>query len=166
MLRMTSASVLVLVFGAAAAAADDKTVGPEPLVYTAQMDKEVLNLRQLRYRLVPFTEKVVVLMNGVMVEKVVTVTKIVPEMTDQRIKAEEVKAYTPDGKMVEAKDLAERLKKEVTVLVSADGNKLDPAHLQIVKEGTLILLIPPGTLHSAGAAPKPEKLPEVKPELR
>src|SRR5713226_7701364 len=58
MLRMTSASVLVLVLGAVAAAADDKPVGPQPLVYTARMDKEALNLSQFRYKVVP-VQKVV-----------------------------------------------------------------------------------------------------------
>jgi RNA polymerase sigma factor (sigma-70 family) len=40
-------------------------------------------------------------------------------------------------------DLARRLKKETLVLISADGQRVDPLHLRLFKEDTLLFIIPP-----------------------
>jgi hypothetical protein len=51
-----------------------------------------------------------------------------------------VPAYDTAGKRIDAKQLAQLLEKETPVLVSADGKIVDPFHLQVVKEGTVILV--------------------------
>jgi hypothetical protein len=55
----------------------------------------------------------------------------------------EVWAYRTDGTLVGNKALARLLENPVKVLVSADGNKVHPAHLRGVKRGTLILVLSP-----------------------
>src|SRR5262249_25048441 len=52
-----------------------------------------------------------------------------------------VHAYGVDGKRIETKSVEERLKKEIPVLVSANGQPVDPFHLLLIKEGTLILVL-------------------------
>jgi RNA polymerase sigma factor (sigma-70 family) len=52
-----------------------------------------------------------------------------------------VQAYGVDGKRIETKSVEERLKKEIPVLVSANGQPVDPFHLQLIKEGTLVLVL-------------------------
>lgn len=47
-----------------------------------------------------------------------------------------------DGKQLDAMELVERLTKEHHVLLSADIAKVDPLYLEIVKAGTLILVLP------------------------
>jgi hypothetical protein len=52
-----------------------------------------------------------------------------------------VQAYGVDGKRIETKSVEERLKKEIPVLVSANGQPVDTFHLQLIKEGTLVLVL-------------------------
>jgi RNA polymerase sigma factor (sigma-70 family) len=51
-----------------------------------------------------------------------------------------VHVYGTDGKEIEEAVWAKRLKKEIPVLVSADGQPVDRRHLRLVKEGTLVLV--------------------------
>jgi hypothetical protein len=51
--------------------------------------------------------------------------------------------YALDGKRLDVKELPERFRKETPVLVSQDGKMVDPFHLQLIKEGTLIVAPPP-----------------------
>jgi hypothetical protein len=61
----------------------------------------------------------------------------------RRFAPEEVRAFGTDGKRLERKTLLARLsKEEVPVLVSSDGREVDPFHLQLIKEGTVILVLP------------------------
>jgi RNA polymerase sigma factor (sigma-70 family) len=64
------------------------------------------------------------------------------------------------GKPVAAKTLRQLLRKEKPVLASADGKAVDPLHLRLVKDGTLILILPV----PRGKAAPPVPLPEVVPQ--
>jgi hypothetical protein len=72
----------------------------------------------------------------------------------QEFDAAKVEAYDTSGKPVEAKKVAELLTKETPVLVSADGQKVDPFHLRVIKRGTLVLVVP-----------QPETPPPAEPPL-
>jgi hypothetical protein len=63
------------------------------------------------------------------------------------VQFKELQAYGVDGKKIETSSVAERLKKEIAVLVSADGQQVDPFHLQLIKEGTLVLVLPSEAVH-------------------
>lgn len=52
-----------------------------------------------------------------------------------------VHGYGIDGKRIEVKSIAERLKREIPVLVSMDGKPVDPFYLQLIKEGALVLVL-------------------------
>jgi hypothetical protein len=60
----------------------------------------------------------------------------------QRWDAADVRAFGVDGKRLDAETLAGRLREETAILVSADGKDVDPFHLQLTKEGTVILVLP------------------------
>jgi hypothetical protein len=62
--------------------------------------------------------------------------------------AAEVEAYEAYEGPVGRKKLAELLARETPVLVSSDGQKVDPFHMQVVKRGTLVLVV-----SQPGAAP-------------
>jgi hypothetical protein len=75
----------------------------------------------------------------------------------------DVKAFSVDGKPIERKKLRGLLKKETAVLVSADGKEIDPFYLQMIKEGTIILLVQPVIHPPAVAEPPPPVEPPAPP---
>lgn len=60
------------------------------------------------------------------------------------VPANVVKAYGTDGKEIAADRLAAALEKDRQVLVSADGQKVDPFHLKLIKDDTIVLVTPTG----------------------
>jgi hypothetical protein len=69
---------------------------------------------------------------------------------------EQVKAYDTRGRVVEHKTLPGLLKGETVVLVSADGKRVDPFYLRLVKEGTLVFVLP---VSSPPRPPRPVTAP-------
>ncbi|HKB40998.1 MAG TPA: hypothetical protein VKD72_31515 [Gemmataceae bacterium] len=63
------------------------------------------------------------------------------------------RAFDRSGKEVDAKRLAELLKKPAVVLLSSDGKPVDPFYMRTIKEGTLTLV--------AAVGAKPAALPPV-----
>lgn len=66
----------------------------------------------------------------------------------------DVTAYSPTGKKIDVNKLAELLKEEIVVLISSDGNKVDPFYLQVVKPESLILVLPAAPIQLPGPQPK------------
>jgi len=106
------------------------------------------------------TEKRVVVVGAKAVEQTVQVTVFRPVQQTQRIKTEGVKVYTAGGKDVAVKDLAEKLKTPTIVLVTFDGNKVDPFYLKIIKPDILVIVAPSPTPQAIGEPIPP--LPEPK----
>ncbi|HKB36762.1 MAG TPA: hypothetical protein VKD72_09925 [Gemmataceae bacterium] len=79
--------------------------------------------------------------------KVKTVSVMV---TTAELPARNVEAYTADGRAINAEKLRTLLAKERTVLVAMDGKKLDPFHLQLYKDDTIVLVPPANTLNMGG----------------
>lgn len=73
-----------------------------------------------------------------------TETALVPVVSfrTQKYALKDVQVFDTQGKPVDAKKLPELLRERVPALVSADGNKVDPLHLRIVKDDTLVLVVP------------------------
>jgi RNA polymerase sigma factor (sigma-70 family) len=53
-----------------------------------------------------------------------------------------IRVYDTKGQAVDAKELPKRLKGETLVLISADGRPVDPLHLRLYKEDTLVFVLP------------------------
>jgi hypothetical protein len=71
-----------------------------------------------------------------------------------------VRGFGTDGRRIETNAIAERLKKEIPVLVSANGQPVDPFHLQLIKEGTIVLVISEVLVLSANeGVPRVPQLP-------
>src|SRR5262249_62103595 len=71
-------------------------------------------------------------------------------VTTAELPARNVEAYTADGRAINAEKLRTLLAKERTVLVAMDGKKLDPFHLQLYKDDTIVLVPPANTLNMGG----------------
>lgn len=69
-----------------------------------------------------------------------TVTSV--QLTVVELPAHVIQAYTVAGKAIDAAKLGEMLAKERTVLITLDGKKADPFHLELYKEDTIILVTP------------------------
>jgi hypothetical protein len=70
----------------------------------------------------------------------------------KEVPASEVRAFEMSGQPLSATDLVAALESETTVLISGDDKPVDPAFLEIIKPGTLILSLPQ-------PAPPPEAIP-------
>src|SRR5262245_53151260 len=73
------------------------------------------------------------------------------------VAVKDVQVFDTQGKAVDAAKLPELLKERVPALVSADGRKVDPLHLRIVKEGTLVLVVPGWASQPVREALPPER---------
>ncbi len=61
------------------------------------------------------------------------------QMVTRMLVAVDTPVYAMDGTRIDVKNLPELLMKERPVLVSQDGKMVDAFHLQLIKEGTLII---------------------------
>jgi hypothetical protein len=118
--------------------------GPQPLVRLVSADAD----GNVSYRVIYTTYETqtvtrVVNVNGKQVQVAEQVVVPVMKETMRKVAAKDVQAFDTRGKPLEAKDVAESLKKETIVLVSADGRPVDPFFLKIIKEGTVVLVLPP-----------------------
>jgi hypothetical protein len=118
--------------------------GPQPQQVLARMDNEG-NLEIMTSRLVPEERDVTktVIVGGVTRAVTEKVTVMVPVQVVHRVLTEGMKMATAGGKEVDAKDVPERLKKWTPLVMSADGKKIDPFYLSVLKENTLTIVVPP-----------------------
>jgi RNA polymerase sigma factor (sigma-70 family) len=66
----------------------------------------------------------------------------------------QVKIHDSHGKKLDAKAVRKLLKGEKLALVYPDGQDLDPLHLRVIKEGTLVVVLP--------ASPNPFNVPGIE----
>jgi RNA polymerase sigma factor (sigma-70 family) len=81
-------------------------------------------------------------------------------LVERSYKVSDVKVHDTTGKAIDSAELPRLLKGEVPALVAADGNPIDPLHLRLVKEGTLIFLLPRPAVEPT-QPPPPAVVPEA-----
>jgi hypothetical protein len=99
-----------------------------------------------------------------------------PGVRESSYDLNEVQVLDTQGKKVGKKELAKRLKAETVAVASFGALPLDPLHLRVLKEGTLIFILPaptPGKLPLVGGAfppgfvhPAPPVPPDITPPDR
>jgi hypothetical protein len=113
---------------------------------------------------VPVTRQRVVQKDGRKLVETFTTYMIEQRQEEYRVKWDKtVRMYDTDGKPVDPKAVAKRLARETPVLLSADGKKVDPFYLQVMKKDTLVLVMSRGTELPARrptADGPPRKLPK------
>ena len=67
----------------------------------------------------------------------------------------QVQARTAAGQAVRAEELARRLARETPVVVGLTTHQPDPTYLRVMKDDTLVILLPPPPQPAQGAAPAP-----------
>jgi RNA polymerase sigma factor (sigma-70 family) len=83
----------------------------------------------------------------------VTTYELVSGMLEVRCDPEQVRVYTTKGKPVDTEDLPGLLKAETLALLVVDG-PLDALHLRLVKDGTLIFVLPAALAAPPAAGPE------------
>ena len=127
--------------------------GPPPTQVLASMTKDgEFEISQPQQVPEARKEERTVTIDGRPVKQTVTVFMYKTVQVTRRIKAEGVTVYTTAGKEVPAKDVPDKLKKPTIVLLAADGNKVDPFYLKIIKEDTLVIVVSTGQAPAAAPA--------------
>jgi hypothetical protein len=130
--------------------------GPGPYTALARLDAEgrlIVRLPTVTYE--PVTSYV--RRAGETREEEVTSYVAKTRLGEQRYDPSTVKVLDLNGQVVDAARLRRALREEVAVLVSADGAPVDPFHLRVVKEGTLLLLLPPAPVSRPPLEPPPRR---------
>jgi hypothetical protein len=126
--------------------------GPPPKGAVAKVVGDSLEITEslVEYRQEARTEQVLV--NGQLVARMVNVTVPVYKLIKKAVPLTAVQGHGTDGRPIDPKRLRELLASEHAVLVSADGRPLDAFYRNMLKDGTLILVIGPAI---APAPPPP-----------
>ena len=162
MTRQLFSAALLLVLGGAAWAEDKPKLpkGPPPFqaLARATLNKGVIEFRLTVPYLVQVFQETKTVVEGKEVIKTTVVAKLVTREDARQVKEKELQAFDATGKKVSAKALLKRLKKPGAVLVSADGAKVDPFYLEIIKKDTLVLILPsPKSEPESGLKPMPDR---------
>jgi hypothetical protein len=125
-------------------------LGSAFLVVPASMDEEGRIL--LRLPVLNYVPKTTLTRQPGEEEKTVTVYTPVESKVLKSFDAKEVEVWGMDGNRVDPGALPKLLGKEIPVLVPTDGKRVDSSELRIIKEGTMILVVPVDKL-VGGAVP-------------
>lgn len=119
---------------------DARPAGPPPQIVELLPDSDG-KVRLSVTRTHTLTRKVRKVANG----KVETVEQQYATTRTMRVELTEVKdleGFTADGKAVDRADLLKRVGGGGTVVVTADGRKVDPKYLRLFRDDTLVLVSP------------------------
>ncbi len=112
----------------------------------AMSDENTIEVERVTSQTVPVTEEVVVEKDGKQMKVVQYVTRTVPVYYKSLVAVNKCKFFTvtKDGKLeeVDTKKATGMLKKP-TVVLTGDSAEVDSRHLEMVKPGTLYLVLPP-----------------------
>ncbi len=133
--------------------------GVAPRFVVASLDAAGnLLLKELVIKYVPVQRVVEVNQGGVIQRRVETVTVPRYEQTLRQVAPRDYQVYGTDGKKIDPKTLARRLKTETVIVLSGDGRPVDPAYLKFFKDGTPVFVVTPGG--------RPEVVPQPRPRDR
>jgi hypothetical protein len=147
----TSFLAVVLPLALAAPGPDEKKTAlpttPPPriaCVSALKPEEDEITLHEVTVQMVPELRKELRTVNGKTVEVAATYYKAVVVQQQRKCYLKEGKAYDTAGATLEAAEVWKRLKVGSPVLVSGDGNKVDPAYLGVVAKEAVILTFPDG----------------------
>jgi hypothetical protein len=157
MLRVTICVVLLAAPGLARAQRPEGGPrGPAPRVMAVRVNaagQPVLSKRVVEA--VPEIQEVEVKVGDRTEKRQVTVHRQVVREVEMRLDVKGVEVFEARGRRIDPADVPARLKKPTAVLVSADGNPVDPFYLRLARPDTLVVVAP------ALASPDvPKKLPD------
>jgi hypothetical protein len=154
MKRILPALLALLVAESLFAAPVPEAAGPAPDVAIVTRDGDNLVWDVTVYKAVPVAKEVVVVIDGKATKKVITETQMVPVHETQLLPLKDIRAWTADGKPLDAAALARRLDRKTPVLLSRDGRPLGAAYRGLFRDDAIILALPQS---------QPPKVPEVLP---
>lgn len=143
--------------------ADKKIVLPKGLQPTPSMasidETGTLRIRQRHDNVFMSTMNTEIEEKGKTVCVPLAIRHTTQSVETREMPSKHVRAFRADGKPVPADKLPQLLAGETSVLLSNDGNMVDPYYLQIVRESTLVLVMPRPVPAVAQPAPAPRRAP-------
>jgi hypothetical protein len=133
--------------------------GPPPTFAVVRMNKEGQLVQRVIVQVaVPVEKQIEVnVMGRVEIRKVTTYVRE-SRQEERTLLIKGLQAFDSAGKKVDEAKLPQLLRNDTLVLLASDGQMVDPFYLQIIKEGTLILMLP--------LSPAPPPLPDKPPMPR
>jgi hypothetical protein len=142
MKRILSAVLALVVPASLLAAPVPEPPGPAPEITIVRKEGGNLIREVIVYKAVPVTREIAVVVDGKTVKRTVTEAQLVPVTELQAVPLKDVRAWTGDGKPLDADALARRLEKQTPVLISRDGRPLSAAYRALVRDDAIILALP------------------------
>jgi hypothetical protein len=148
MLRWGMSAIALLTLSAADGPAQDATklpTGPTPrLVVVGKLMPEqgLLTIREGKLVPVVFQEKRAVVVGGMQVEQLVTVTRFQTVIEEKSIIIKGSEFQTAGGETLKADEAAKRMTPGSIVLMTSDGKPIDAAYLRVFKSDTLVIIPP------------------------
>lgn len=164
MYRLSLAAVVLLACTLPTANAEKLLVptSPPPQYVVAQVKGDNLQINRTVRKFVPSTRIRVVEKNGE--RKEVKYTAYVPVFRTiiLRRPLKSLGLYNGRGEKLDVEDIKDGLKKPTVVLISADGKKVDPFYLKIVKSETFVIVDKTRVRRGPGVSPGPKPIPVPK----
>ncbi len=142
----------------------EKPMGAPPQILVASVDQGKLIVTRT-VQVPKVEERIINVQEGQnTVQKKVTVTVMmsVPQQIAHDLSG--VKAFDGAGKEIDAKILAERLKKPTPVVVSSDGQPVDARYLELLKADAVVLVGDALKAPNPGPRLPPERIPPLPPQ--
>jgi hypothetical protein len=141
----------------------EKPLGPPPQILVASVEQGKLLVNRTVY-IPKVVERIITVQDGnKTIQQKVAVTEMVPEMRTTTYDLSGVKAFDGAGKEIDAKTLAERLKKATPVVVSSDGQPVDAQFLQLLKTEAVVLVVADMKPGKTGVPLPPDRVPPPPP---
>jgi hypothetical protein len=163
MVRTKLLVVLSLVIAATMATAQEKPKTPTGLpptfatVVVLDKPQAVIDLAEVTVRMVPEERVKLVTKDGKAEEVKYTVLRPVAEQHIRRLELKSAEVFDARGKKLGSEEVWKRLAVGATVLVSADGQSVDPAYLGVLAQDALVFVSPQYAARLGGSAPPPPK---------
>jgi hypothetical protein len=169
MMRALLGAFMLMMFAGSVGAQDSpsRPKGPPPAQVPVRIDKGQLVVPHVVQDARQETRTRTVNKDGQDRQEQYTATVPVLREELQRLNLSDVQAFDTTGKKIDPAQLPDLLSKETVVLVSTDGRPVDPFYLQIIKEGTLVLILPvPKPPANERVAPPPRRPSQSAPADR
>jgi len=134
--------------------------GPPPRIVTVTSNKDTLVARITVTEMVPVQVREKIIVGGKEVERNVLKYITAMKVVEQTMNLKGAKAQQADGTTIEMASLKKRLAVPTTVVISADGQPVDPGYLRLFQKNTIIIMLAPGTGVGPGV-PLPGSTPPV-----
>ena len=142
--------------------AEKPAFGPAPRFSVARISGDEIVLKEAVMFPVAKTVEEEVIVDGKKEKRTRTVTEFAIRTIEFKHPLKDVKAFSGDGKKLETKALAERLKEDTAVVVSM-SDEVDPIYRKALKDSATILVLPRPSIRPPPPPPPKDDIKKDRP---